>query len=88
MLALLIAAQVAAASPHPAAPMPNLFTQPARCGPVHDAIVRQVRTAARSQSRMGLQYAVMREVDGCSVPAPVKVKQDYLAPGKWDAPKR
>lgn len=61
----------------------NFYRQPARCGAVGEAVARQVRTAAAG--RMTAQYAVMREVDGCPVPAPVGYRQDYLAPSKADA---
>jgi hypothetical protein len=87
LLALSLAAAVAA-TPQPAqaqqaAPMPNFYQPAAKCGPVGREVARQIRTATRG--RMEAMYAVVRDVDGCMVPAPVGYRQDYLAPGKWDA---
>jgi hypothetical protein len=66
-------------------PMPNFYGQPAHCGPMYDDVVRRIRTATRG--RQGLvQYAVMRMVDSCMVPAPIGYHQDYLAPGAADNP--
>jgi hypothetical protein len=66
--------------------MPNLFRQPTRCGPVADEIVRRVETATRG--RMGATYAVMRSVDGCGVPTPIRYHPDYLLPGAADPVRR
>jgi hypothetical protein len=66
-------------------PMPNFYSQPARCGPMHDEVLRRIRTATRGRQGM-VQYAVLRVVDGCGVPAPVGYHQDYLAPGAADNP--
>jgi hypothetical protein len=66
--------------------MPNFYSQPAKCGPMHDEITRRVRTASGPQLKP--IYAVMRKVDGCGVPTPVGYHPDYLLPGKADAPAR
>lgn len=63
---------------------PNLYRQPARCGPVHEQVVQRQRAALRGKAR-GLQYAVLRRVDGCAVSSPVGYHPDYLAPGQADA---
>jgi hypothetical protein len=65
-------------------PMPNFYRQPAHCGPTYDQVMRRIRTA--TQGRVGAEYAVMRVVDGCGVPAPINFHQDYLAPGGADNP--
>ena len=91
MISLILAAALAGGAaeapsskpPEQSAPMPNFYRPAAKCGPVGQEVVRQVRTATRG--RMTAMYAVVREVDGCMAPAPVGYKQDYLAPGKWDA---
>jgi len=82
--ALILAAGVAA-SPAPTSETPNLYRQPARCGPLHDQIVQRQQAALRGKAR-GLQYAVLRKVDGCPLSTPVGYHPDYLAPGKADAP--
>lgn len=69
--------------PKQAAPMPNLFHQPSRCGPVGQEITRRIETA--NAGRVGAEYTVMRQVDGCGVPSPVGYHPDYLAPGAADA---
>ncbi len=66
-------------------PMPNLYRQPARCGATHDEIVRRQNTALKGKPR-GLQYAVLRQVDGCALSSPVGYHPDYLLPGRADAP--
>lgn len=85
LTAIVLAAGVSAAPiPPTAEPMPNLFRQPARCGPLHDDVARRVRTSLRD--RPGFEYAVFRAVGGCCVPAPVGYHPDYLLPGHADAP--
>lgn len=66
-------------------PMPNFYSQPAKCGPMADAVTRRVRTATGGQKPLRI-YAVNRTVDGCAVPAPIGYHPDYLLPGKADAP--
>ena len=67
----------------PTAETPNLYRQAARCGPVHEQVVQRQRAALRGKAR-GLQYAVLRQVDGCAVSSPVGYHPDYLAPGRAD----
>lgn len=86
MLVLLAAATIAAAPPLPTAErMPNFYRQPARCGALHDEVTRRIRTAERGRANLW-QYAVLRQVDGCGVPAPAGYHPDYLLPGRADAP--
>lgn len=85
-LAALVLAAAASAAPAPAqtaAPMPNLYNPPARCSELRDQIVRR-QLAAMGGRRPAAQYAVLRQVDGCGVPAPVGYHQDYLLPGAAD----
>jgi hypothetical protein len=70
-------------SPPIAEQMPNAFHQPDRCGPLHDEVVRRIRTSTAGRGGI-LQYAVLRQVDGCGVPAPVGYHPDYLAPSAAD----
>jgi hypothetical protein len=85
LTAISLAAAVAAAAPPPTAErMPNLYRPPARCGALHDDVVRRVRTSLKD--RPGFDYAVMRSVGGCGVPAPAGYHPDYLLPGHADAP--
>ena len=64
--------------------MPNFYSQPAKCGPMADAVTRRIRTAT-GQKPLKI-YAVDRTVGGCAVPAPMGYRPDYLLPGKADAP--
>lgn len=83
MLALFAAAAVTAAaqSPPPTERTPNLYRPPARCGEVFDKVVRRIETSQGGR-RGPLQYAVLRQIDGCAVPAPVGYHPDYLAPDR------
>jgi hypothetical protein len=83
MLALFAAAAVAAAphSPPPTERTPNFYRPPAHCGEIHDEVVRRIRTARKGRPMIA-QYAVLRSIDGCGVPAPVGYRPDYLAPPK------
>jgi hypothetical protein len=88
LTALVTAAAVSAPlqpPPPKAEPMPNFYSQPARCGPLHDEIVRRVQTAQHGRPA-GLHYAVLRKMDGCGLPAPAGYHPDYLLPGHADAP--
>jgi hypothetical protein len=88
MIALLLAAAVSvqpmvpheAAAPPDTERMPNLYSVPARCGAVIEREVRRQQVALRGRSPL-LQYAVLRRLDGCPVPAPVGYHPDYVAPG-------
>lgn len=79
------ASQATPASPPTLAPMPNFYRPPARCGPLHQGVVRHVQTATGGLRPLK-EYAVARQVDGCPVPAPAGYRQDYLLPGSADAP--
>jgi hypothetical protein len=82
MIGLILVAALSG-SPPTVEPMPNLFRPPSRCGPLHDEVARRIRTSTAGRSAI-LQYAVLRTVDGCGVPAPVGYHPDYLAPGAAD----
>ena len=86
-IAVLLAAAVTAQPPQPEtlAPMPNFYRPPARCGALHEGVVRHVQTATGERSNLR-RYAVLRQVEGCPVPAPAGYRQDYLLPGAADAP--
>ena len=86
-IAALLAAAVTAqpAQAETLAPMPNLYRPPARCGALHEGVVRHVQTST-GQRKNVRQYAVLRQVEGCPVPAPAGYRQDYLLPGAADAP--
>ena len=78
---------VGQATSAPAPPVertPNFYKQPAKCGPMADAVTRRVKTA--TGPKPAAIYAVNRTVDGCAVPAPIGYHPDYLLPGKADAP--
>ena len=85
LTALILAAGVTTAPPPHAERMPNFYNPPARCGELHEQVVRHVRTATGGHHPLR-QYAVMRQVDGCMVPAPLGYRQDYLAPARAAPP--
>jgi len=70
MIALAIAVAVAGHAPF-AERTPNFFQQPANCPAVVDQEVRRQLTAVGARARSGLQYAVWRRLEGCTVPTPV-----------------
>jgi hypothetical protein len=83
ILALIAAATTAAAAPPPTAePMPNLYSQPAHCRAVVEQEVARQDTASHGHPP-AVQYAVMRQIDGCGVPTPAGYHPD-LAPGAAD----
>ena len=86
MIALVLAAAVAAPPPPSspvAEPMPNRYSQPARCGAVvRDEVQRQM-IAFKGQIPVA-QYAVLRSIDGCAVPSPVGYHPNYVSPGAAD----
>lgn len=72
ILAILAAATTVAIVPPPIAERtPNLYHQPSYCGPVVEAEVARQQVALKDRLVGGLQYAVLRELNGCSVPTPV-----------------
>lgn len=85
ILAVLAAATAVAAAPPQAEPMPNLYAQPAYCRAVVEKEVARQNVALKGRLRDGLQYAVLRKLDGCSVPTPVGYHPS-LPPGAADPP--
>jgi hypothetical protein len=77
MIGLVLAAAVAGQ----AARMPNLYSQPANCPSVVEQEVRRQQVALRGRARVGLQYAVWRRLEGCTVPTPVGYHPTYAPPG-------
>jgi hypothetical protein len=105
MLALLLAAQIAGATPAPASVPEVIPVPPAPAAPHSRRLVpgtaapydcnqlgRQIAFRGRGgeyrrldQLPMGgLQYAVVRMIRGCPVPAPVGYHPGYLLPGAAD----
>ena len=94
LAALTVAASLA--GPMPAAavrtdvlPTPNLYRQPAVCGEPYRQVVERQREELRKLGRLpnGIaEYAVLRQVGGCAVPAPVGYHPGYLVPGAADIP--
>lgn len=82
MLALLAAGAIAAQPPRTER-TPNLFVEPTYCPSVLEQEARRQETALRGRPA-GLQYAVYRRLNGCSVPTPVGYHPDYLLPGAAD----
>jgi len=84
ILAILAAATAAAIVPPPIAERtPNLYHRPSDCGPVVEAEVARQQVALKGRLVGGLQYAVFRELNGCSVPTPVGYHPSQ-APGAAD----
>jgi hypothetical protein len=83
ILALFAAVTTAAVAPPPIAePMPNLYSQPAHCRSVVEKEVARQNTAFHG-ARPAVEYAVVRQIDGCGVPTPVGYHPN-LAPGAAD----
>jgi len=87
MIAILMAGMIAAAAPPKTERTPNLYSQPARCGPVVEGEIRRQTAAFRGLPPL-VQYAVLRQLDGCSVPTPVGYHPPYLLPGAADPASR
>jgi hypothetical protein len=85
VIGLVLAAAVAGQAA-PAARMPNLYSQPANCPAVVEREVRRQQVALRGRALTGLQYAVWRRLEGCSVPTPVGYHPASSAPRREDAP--
>jgi hypothetical protein len=84
MIALILAAQVATtAAPPIAERTPNLYSQPGHCPSVVEQEVHRQQTALHGRLPAA-QYAVLRRLDGCSVPTPVGYHPGYLLPGAAD----
>lgn len=102
MIALLLAAQVAAAALPPrievyragpgpvATETPNIAQMANGCTDIRRRVAQRQALAFRKLGELPparAEYAVMRMVEGCPVPAPVGYHPDYLLPGAAD-PKR
>jgi predicted small lipoprotein YifL len=88
MIVAALAAAVLAgplAVPPTAERTPNLYRQPAHCRAIVDREVARQAVALRGLPP-AVQYAVVRNLDGCSVPTPVGYHPGYLLPGEADAP--
>jgi hypothetical protein len=96
MIALLLAAAVSTQGaggpaaptiegPRIAEPMPNAYHQLAYCGPIVEQEAHRQAVAMHGRAP-GAQYAVLRQLDGCSVPTPIGYHPDYLLPGAADTP--
>ncbi|HZZ69686.1 MAG TPA: hypothetical protein VFE18_16055 [Phenylobacterium sp.] len=86
ILALLAAATVAAPPPKTEI-MPNLYRQPAYCGPiVRGELARQ--QVAFDGHPPAAEYALYRTLDGCSMPTPVGYHPSYPPPSSAPAPRR
>lgn len=99
MIALLLAASLAQVQPT-ARETPNLHRQePAACKALRRHVLEGARPGpsgepiydGRAIRRLGdlppaaREYAVLRKLGGCTLPAPVGYRQDYLLPGPADA---
>ncbi len=96
IVALALAASVVGASPEVTLmppPIvertPNLYRAPGpECGPIERKVLEDQKEQLRKLGRLPngiLQYAVLREVGGCAVPAPVGYHPPAL-PGAADNP--
>jgi hypothetical protein len=98
MIALLLAAAVAGQAPPPmvgartphevapvpmSEPMPNAYRQAAYCPSIVEQEAHRQAVAMHGRPP-GAQYAVLRQLDGCSVPTPIGYHPDYLLPGAAD----
>jgi hypothetical protein len=82
LAALALATTAAVASPPPIERMPNLYHQPDYCQSVVEKEVARQMVALKGQ-RPPLEYAVLRQLEGCSVPTPVGYHPSQ-APGAAD----
>jgi hypothetical protein len=64
---------------------PNLYHQPANCRSVVAGELARQQVAFKGHPPAA-QYAVLRKLDGCSVPTPVGYHPNYLLDGAADAP--
>jgi hypothetical protein len=70
-------------------PMPNLYRPDSNCGDLHRQVVERQKEELKKLNQLpngAVQYAVMRSVGGCGVPAPVGYHPGYLLPGAADRP--
>jgi hypothetical protein len=82
ILAALAAAATVAAPPSKAESMPNLYHQPSYCRSVVEQEVARQNTAFHGRPP-AVEYAVVREIDGCGVPTPIGYHPS-LEPGAAD----
>jgi hypothetical protein len=82
MIAMLLAAQLSATASLPpiAERTPNFYHQPSYCRSVVEKEVARQDTAFNGRPPLA-QYAVLRKLDGCSVPTPVGYHPSYLLGG-------
>lgn len=88
LAALLAAGALEAASPpgpKQAEPMPNLYSEPAWCPSVVQKEAARQKVALKGLVPLA-QYAVQRQLDGCSVPTPVGYHPSYIERGAAAAP--
>ncbi|MFI4965533.1 MAG: hypothetical protein ACHP9T_09220 [Caulobacterales bacterium] len=93
MILALLASATILGPPPTAERTPNLYHEPSYCRSVVEKEVSRQETAFRG-APPPVQYAVLRRLDGCSVPTPVGYHPAYLAgeaaapasPKRGDAP--
>jgi len=89
ILAALAAAAVAGASPPAIERTPNLYRPPSPdCWDIERRVVEDQREQLRKLGRLPrayAEYAVLRQMQGCPVPAPIGYHPPAL-PGAADAP--
>jgi hypothetical protein len=86
LMALVLAAAVGQPTPS-ATETPNIYRTPPNCGAIAQQVRERQRESPRKLGRLPgghLHYAVVRQVDGCPVPAPMGYHPDYLLPGQAD----
>lgn len=80
-------ASAAIAAPPKAERTPNFYHQPSYCRSVVEKEVARQDTAFNGHPPLA-QYAVLRKLDGCSVPTPVGYHPSYLLSGAAAPPAR
>jgi hypothetical protein len=85
LASLVLATGLAVALPPPVERMPNLYSQPAHCRSVVEQEVSRQQTAFSGHPPL-IQYAVLRNLNGCAVPTPIGYHPNYLQPGTADPP--
>ena len=69
----------------------NVYTPRPYCGDLQQRVVARQREELKKLGRLpnaGRQYAVLRQVEGCPIPAPMGYHPGYVLPGAADAPMR
>jgi hypothetical protein len=88
ILTILAAAVVAGGPLPPTERTPNLYREPEGCGEIQRRVASHQRETLRKLGRLPnaiAEYAVLRQVEGCPVAAPVGYHPP-AAPGAADAP--